>query len=81
MTIKFTQISDTQLIITPTNQPLPPLSELQSLLNTSDFTINTQTTSATTNSRTIGSDMKGTPHIISQTTTQQPIVTHIVNLN
>ena len=81
MTIKFTQISDTQLIITPTNQPLPPLSELQSLLNTSDFTINTQTTSATTNRRTLGSDNHGNYHIISQTTTQQPIVTHIINLN
>ena len=80
MNFALTQIADTQYIVTPTNQPLPSLTELQTVLNTSDFTINTQTTSATTNRRQLGSDMKGTPHIISQTTTQQPVVTHIINL-
>ena len=68
MNFALTQIADTQYIVTPTNQPLPSLTELQTVLNTSDFTINTQTTSATTNHRQLGSDMKGTPHIISQTT-------------
>ena len=79
--MQLTQISDTQLIITPTNQPLPPLSELQQQLGTSDFTITTQTTSATTNRRQISSDMRGNSHIVAQTTFEQPIVTHIINLN
>ena len=81
MTFQLTQISDTQLIITPTNQPLPPQSELEQQLQTSDFTITTQTTSANTNRRIFGSDNNGNSHIIAQTTFQQPIVTHIINLN
>ena len=80
MTFTLLEIDESNLIVMPANQPVPPIQEIADRLGHTDFTINTQTTSATTNRRQLGSDMKGNPHTIAQTTFQQPIVTHTITL-
>ena len=77
----LTQIDETNFIITPTNQPLPPLSEIEKQLQTSDFVINTQITAATKQTRTIHSDNHSNPSYSNSKTLQKPITTHIVTLN
>jgi hypothetical protein len=70
-----------QFIITPTNQPLPTPQQLQTLLNTTNYTITTQTTNSTYNQREFTSDTKSNATIISSKTINQPIQTHIITLN
>ena len=78
--MQLTQIDDRNFIVTPTNQPLSSDTWITEQLGTSNYTINAQTTNATTNRRQLGSDMKGNSHIVAQTTFDQPIVTYVVTV-